>query len=230
MKIKSGNSIVKGVVAAALLGGWAWSWVSPAWGSTKLHWVRAKLPVGRVCPETCFEEADKEFAKRLVSLTTVQVEPKLKWLKLDALDELVKYPFLFFHVDWELDLPDVMVKNVREYIARGGFIFAEDCLDCSAKNNPNYRGLSKVWESKIFPGKQMVKLPKTHPIYQQPFDLTKTAPKMIANIGGSGYYDEKGRLVAYISAFGVDCHWDVKKDVEDLYKLRMNVITYVLTH
>ena len=197
---------------------------------TKLQWVRATLPVGHACPQTCFEQADKEFAKRLVQLTTVQVEPKLKWLELTDLAQLVKYPFLFFHVDWEVDLPEPSVKNIREYIARGGFIFAEDCLDCSARGNAQYQGLRRVWESKIFPGKSLVRLPKTHPIFQQPYDLTKTVPKLMSDVGGMGFYDEKGRLVLFISSFGVNCHWNVHQDVEDLYRLRTNVMTYVLTH
>jgi len=123
-------------------------------------------------------------------------------------------------------------RNLREWMLGGGFLHVDD----------NY-GLDEHFREEvalIFPGRELVELPFTHPIYHCLFDFPRGLPKIHEHHGGPphGYgIVHEGRVVLFYS-FNTDLGdgWEsaeVHNDPEEtrLQALRMgaNLLVYALS-
>src|SRR5688572_20012706 len=45
------------------------------------------------------------------------------------LDDMIKLPMLFAHAECAPEMKEEEKKNLREYLERGGFLYAEDCVN-----------------------------------------------------------------------------------------------------
>jgi hypothetical protein len=114
--------------------------------------------------ETDYPEAEENFLKRLAELTTIQVNPEPKALRLDD-PEIQKYPFIYMcDVGWQ-QLERQEEKALRDYLKRGGFLWVDDFWGDGEWQNfeLNMRG--------VFPDLEWQKIPNTHPILQMVFPL-----------------------------------------------------------
>ena len=107
---------------------------------------------------------------------------------------LFNYPFVHMtgHGNVVFSMPEA--ENLRNYLMAGGFLHIDD----------NY-GLDKFIRTeikKVFPNKEFVELPFTHPIYHQKYDFDKGLPKIHEHDGkppqGFGIIHE-GRVVVFYS-------------------------------
>jgi len=71
---------------------------------------------------------DLNLIQHLDENTTVNIASKWNVADVAKLDELQHYPFLFMHAEVPPDFADAERANLREYLLRGGFLFAEDCV------------------------------------------------------------------------------------------------------
>ncbi len=123
-------------------------------------------------------------------------------------------------------------RNLREWMLGGGFLHVDD----------NY-GLDEHFRREvalIFPGRELIELPFTHPIYHCLFDFPRGLPKIHEHHGGPphGYgIVHEGRVVLFYS-FNTDLGdgWEsaeVHNDPEEtrLQALRMgaNLLVYALS-
>ena len=130
---------------------------------------------------------------------------------------------------------DKEIKNMREYLLRGGLLWGDDCV--FEKGDFFFKGMKEELETRVFPGKKMVLLPITHPIYHTQYEFPEGLPYFQGiNHGGWCLSDDKGRLMVFLGATDVHCGWS-KKDkwfgeakMIEAYKFGINVIMYALTN
>lgn len=85
-------------------------------------------------------------------------------------DRLWDYPFLHMTGHGNVKFSDEEVARLREYLERGGFLHADD----------NY-GLDESFRreiKRVFPDRELVDVPLSHPIYHIVYDFPKGIPKI----------------------------------------------------
>lgn len=108
--------------------------------------------------------------------------------------EIFNYPFLHMTGHGNVLFTDDEAENLRTYLLAGGFLHVDD----------NY-GMDKFFRpaiKKVFPDKELVEVPFSHPIYHQSFEFTNGLPKIHEHDGkpaqGFGIFHE-GRLMVFYS-------------------------------
>ena len=91
----------------------------------------------------------------------------MSWQVIDvtkaSVDDLQQAPVLFINGSEVPDIDDKQGQNLRDYIDRGGFIFAEACCENSQGFDDGFKALMK----KIFPPEYKLKLlPPDHPVWR----------------------------------------------------------------
>jgi len=148
-------------------------------------------------------------------------------------DQLYLYPYLYITGHGNVRFSEKEAERLREYLANGGFIHADDCY-----------GMDKSFRremKKVFPELEMVELPFNHEIYHSCFEFSGGLPKIHEHDGGPphgyGVFFE-GRLVLFYS-FNTDLgdgwedpevHNDPPEKRQEALKMGTNIITYALTH
>jgi hypothetical protein len=85
-------------------------------------------------------------------------------------DRLWDYPFLHVTGHGNIKFTDAEVVRLREYLARGGFLHVDD----------NY-GIDESFRreiKRVFPDRELVDVPLSHPIYHIVYDFPKGIPKI----------------------------------------------------
>jgi hypothetical protein len=172
--------------------------------------------------------------------TSLNLEPTCKSAHPDDLRELCAYPLIF--ANWINELKDpTQLANVREYLARGGFLFVDTCVNRDFVPDPDVwlRDTRKCLE-KIAPGHELRPLPNDHPIYTGFFTLKHRPPHAYQD----GIVDPRwakhptygvfvqDRMVAIISLNGIQCATgETPLEVrQDRMKLVVNIYVYAMTH
>jgi hypothetical protein len=124
------------------------------------------------------------------SLVNVELESK----------EIFKYPFLYLSEPGFMQLNDAEVKNLGEYIRRGGFIMADDfreqgCLLPDIQNDEFE--IFRHYFARAVPEYKLIRLDARHPIFHQFFDidsLDQETPYCDLRPQFWGLEDETGKL------------------------------------
>jgi hypothetical protein len=209
--------------------------------------------------ETDYPEAERNFLYRLRQLTTIDADPEPIHLPLTD-PRLTRYPFIYMcDVGWQV-LSDREVKALREYLLKGGFLWADD-----------FWGIAE-WQQfernmkKVFPELTYFDIPNDHPILKIVFPLPE-CPQIPAKVfydtlrqsfdppdqhkyphGGipgvsevnfRGWQDSNGRLMVVATHNSdVGDGWERETEAEEYfrkfsvpsYAIGVNIITYALTH
>ena len=109
-------------------------------------------------------------------------------------EELFSYPVVYMNGHGNIAFTSQEASNLRRYLTGGGFLIADD----------NY-GMDKSFRreiQKVFPDKEMVSLPKDHPIFSAYFQFPEGLPKIHEHDGkpaqAFGIFHD-GRLVVFYS-------------------------------
>jgi hypothetical protein len=105
--------------------------------------------------------------------------------------DLFKYPFAYMCEPGYLDLNDKDVKNLREYLDRGGFVLVDDF------RGPRDLANLEFQLQKVYPDRRLVRLDVSHPIFHSLYDIESL--DMDAPYGGGrveflALEDPKGRV------------------------------------
>ena len=198
-------------------------------------------------PWTDYPEADNNFIVGLREWagTNLKIAPRPEVLEIMD-DRIFDYPILYFVEPGSLELSDEHAARIREYVARGGFLFFDDFWGVYEWENLETQ-LAKVW-----PNRQAKDLPLSHPIFHSYLDVEEVvqvpniynAQRGITSEKGGivphymGVEDEHGRIVAFIS-FNCDLGdaWEWINDPSypvkyglAAYKLGINVVVYAMSH
>ncbi len=147
--------------------------------------------------------------------------------------DLFKYPFLFLTGHGNISFSDNEATALRIYLENGGFLFANDSY-----------GLARAFRremKKIFPDRELMELPFTHPIYHSRYDFPNGLPKIHKHDEkppqGFGIIIDERVCVFFAYESDIGDGWEDPEVYNDpsekrLAALRMgaNLVTYALIH
>ena len=169
-----------------------------------------------------------DFIRKQTNIPTAADEKKVSILD----EELFSYPILFMTGHGRISFSEEEARRLRNYLTHGGFLYADDDYGM----DKYFRAVMK----QVFPDKEMVELPFTHPIYHVHFKFNNGLPKIHEHDGGPphGYgIFHQGRMVVFYSFnTNISDGWvdpEVHKDPEDVrqkaLQMGTNIIIYALT-
>jgi hypothetical protein len=193
-----------------------------------------------------YPRADRHFLEAVRRLTRVHTRSTEQPVDLDE-DEEFDLPFLYAVQVGEWALNEKQGREMREYLLRGGFFFADDF-----HGNAEYAEFVKRIRY-VFPDRPIVEIPDDDPILHTVYNLTdrvqipgeahlRTGCKNCENGGiGShwqGIYDDKGRVmiaIYYNDDIGDAWEWsDAAHYPENIASVAMRIgvndIIYAMTH
>ena len=200
-----------------------------------------------------YPDGDWNFSYRLQQLTSLEVEPNGKALRLTD-PELFDYPFVYMSGVQRMTLTKDEQTAFGRYLLNGGFVMMDDFW-----NPQGWAHVREVMQS-VLPGRVPVELALDHPIFHMVFDLKELPQVTDIQSWSSGddfeyyhgptggdesphfwaFFDDKGRMMALI------CHnndlgdgWEREGENEAYfhrysekmsYPFGINVIVYAMTH
>lgn len=176
---------------------------------------------------------DVNIRKKLGELTNLNISNEPKIVTLADFDDMCRHPFVFMTSEGNFELSEVEENNMREFLERGGFIHADDCV---------FRGKDLFFQAyrklmnKLFPDNPMRKIPNDHELYHIYFDFPNGCPHMQGvPLGAYGMFEPgTGRIMTINTPGDLHCGWMCRyfgknKDMESI-KMGINIIIYFLTH
>jgi len=159
--------------------------------------------------------------------TTIDSKPKI--VTPNSID-IFDFPFVHMTGHGNVYFSEEEAKNLRNYLLSGGFLHIDD----------NY-GMDKYLRKelvKIFPNKELIELPKNHPIFKGPFSFPKGLPKIHEHDNtrpqAFGVFNEGRLVLLYTFESDLGDGWEnpeIHNDPQEmrLKALRMgaNIINYV---
>jgi hypothetical protein len=188
-----------------------------------------------------FPSSDEFLVGLLHELTGVRVTPNSYKIVQLSSDEVFKYPFLYLSEPGFLSLNEKEIKNLGEYIRRGGFIMADDFRTAAYLHGPEELEVLRYYLKRALPERELVQIDLSHPIFHSFFDIHTL--KMNPPYGDFvpqfwGMSDEHGNLQV-IANYNNDIgdfwkyldHGDKPlKDSSQAIRLGINYIVYAMTH
>lgn len=191
----------------------------PAWAQEQVrgsavHWGRLKFQAegGDLDDWNVHPQGDINLMDHLIDSTTVNLEKKWNVASVAKIEEMSRYPFLFMHAELPPELDAAARANLREYLLRGGFLLAEDCVVGKGRAGNNYSNdrffMTMVEElPKILPEAKFERLPKDHPVFHSFHHMPDGLPHMQGTPHGAHGLTLNGRLVALLSPSDNHCGW-----------------------
>lgn len=179
-----------------------------------LPWARLKFPCrgGDMDDWNVHPNGDLNLIDEIRARTSLNVEKRWNIAESAKLETLTPFPFIFMHAEMAPNLGAADVANLREYLLRGGFLFAEDCVNGKARSDKSkdefFRRMRDVEFPRILPEAKLEKLPNDHPVFHCFYQFNDGLPLMPGR-KPHGLHGLKlnGRLVALLSATDLHCGW-----------------------
>ncbi|MBN2712234.1 MAG: DUF4159 domain-containing protein [Planctomycetes bacterium] len=177
---------------------------------------------------------DVNLRRKLQDLTNINVSQEPRVVTLGDFDEMVRNPFIFMTSEGYFTLTETEESNLREFLERGGFIHADDCV-YAGREDRFFRTYNKLMD-KLFPDNPMRRIPDDHDIFHIYFDMKKGCPHMqgVPN-GAYGLFERgTGRIMTVNTPGDLHCGWvnrwfNKEKNLEAM-KMGINIIIYFLSH
>ncbi|MBN1867011.1 DUF4159 domain-containing protein [Candidatus Sumerlaeota bacterium] len=181
-----------------------------------------------------FPQADENLLNYLRRVTNIKVSNKTwqeRAVGIEQLEKVFDNPFVFMTGEGDFRLSSEEAVNFAEYFARGGFLYADDCVK-GMRTDYFYQAFSREFR-KVFPVATMQPVPFEHPIYHCFYDFPEGAPfyKGAPHRDLGLFLDD--RLVAFLTAGDLHCNWagnNPNPNDEKSFQMGVNIIVYSLTH
>jgi hypothetical protein len=231
----------------------------------KAEWTRARLKYPSVYANNRFSRdlnwtidyprSDRHLLEGVRRLTRIESKSVEQIVDLDGTDDVYNWPMMYAVEVGHWLLPDDQVKQLREFLLRGGFLMVDDF-----HGDEPYHNVVSEWKvftytmSKIFPDRPIVDLENSNPIFHTIYDLDDrfqvpgwqwyfSRREYEAGATGKpahwrGILDDKGRvMVAICHNMDLGDAWEWSDDGRYpekwaglAYKIAMNYFVYDLTH
>lgn len=182
-----------------------------------------------------YPEGDEFFPSFLKEVTQIHTTSKsYQIVDIDS-PELFKYPFAYLCEPGYLELNDKDVKNLRQYLDRGGFILVDDFRGPRHLNNLIYQ------MKKVYPKRNIVPLTLNHSVFNVFYNidsLDMRPPYGNGAVEFLGIEDDSGRLVMainYNNDLSEIWQWldegvTSMQDAAQSLKFGTNYVMYAFTH
>jgi hypothetical protein len=177
---------------------------------------------------------DVNLRKQLRDLTNINASADPKVVRLDDFDDMCRHPFVFMTSEGYFRLNQTEERNLREFLERGGFILADDCV-YNAREDRFFRTYNKLLD-KLFPDNPMRKVPYDHEVFHIYYDFKDGCPHMQGVPHGAyGLFERgTGRLMTINCPGDIHCGWcnryfKAEKNLEAI-KMGINIVIYFLSH
>ena len=180
---------------------------------------------------------DSNLRQRLKGLTNVNVSLEPKIVRLSDFDDMCLNPFVFMTAGGAFRLPENEEKNLHEFLERGGFILADDCMGVGGGNDTD--AFFKCYTNlinRLYPDNPMRKIPFDHEIFHCYFDFPNGCPEMQGIPHGAHALFEPGtgRIMTWLSSGDIHCGWvcawfGMDQNMAAI-KMGINIIVYFLSH
>jgi uncharacterized protein DUF4159 len=222
------------------------------WTFARVKYTAWNVPASQGCDSfnECwtidYPAAEQNLSRRLRTVTSIQVnDPVVVTLDDPA---LWTYPWIYIVEPGTLVLKDNEVKNLREFLLRGGTLTFDDF------HGPVEWAHFEREIKKVFPDRPIVDLPRNHPIFScfyhiEDFPQTPGLGSFLAGRtwekGGFAPHlraieDDNGRamvLINFNTDMGDGWEWSNASDypgyvrfTAQAYRMEINEIVYALTH
>jgi hypothetical protein len=144
--------------------------------------------------------------------------------------DIFQYPFLHMtgHGNVFFDVDDA--ENLRNYLLSGGFLHIDD--------NYGMEPFITKELKKVFPNKDLIEIPKSHPIFSAAFDFPNGLPKIHEHDGKApkalGIFEDNRLILLFTFESDLGDGWEdaeVHNDPEDVrekaLKMGANIVKYV---
>lgn len=177
---------------------------------------------------------DQRLREEVRKLTNINILTDPVVVNLDRPEEMCRYPFVFMTAEGDFVLPEPNVATLREYLLRGGFLAADDCVLWGRGDN-FYKAFIREM-ARVFPDNPMRPVPKDHEIFSCYFKLDGAPHMQGVRHPPMGLFDkETGRLMAFLTSGDIHCGWVGypqfgRNNIQAAIQMGVNVIVYCLTH
>jgi len=192
-----------------------------------------------------YPRADRHFAPAVRRLTRIHVRSVEQPVNLDD-GEAYDWPWLYAVQTGSWNLTDRQAAALREFLLRGGFLMCDDFWGDGEWD------VFMASMSRVLPGRPVVDLPDTDPIFHTVYDLNdryQVASRGSVNRGRTdkcypcpprwrGIYDDKGRVMVAItfeSDVGDSWEWADDPTYPEKFaalgiRIGVNYVVYDMTH
>ena len=183
-----------------------------------------------------YPDAEIHLNQLVSEATDVHVEPDSYRIVELGSPEVFKYPFAYVSEPGEMDLSEMELSNLRQFIDRGGFVIVDD-FDGPWQMDQFRRQLYRA-----FPQRELFRLGPDHEIFHTFFDVTELDVWAPYVPGGEpmffGFNNSRGDL-ALIACFNNDFanFWDwideriyPLRPSSDAFRMGINFVIYAMTH
>lgn len=206
-----------------------------------LPWARLKFPCrsGDLDDWNVHPNGDLNLIDEIRAKTSLNVEKRWNVAESARLETMTPFPFIFMHAEMAPNLDTRDVANLREFLLRGGFLFAEDCVNGKGRSDGSkdefFRRMRDVEFPRILPEAKLELLPNDHPVFHCYYHFNDGLPVMPGrkDLGLHGL-KLNGRIVALLSATDLHCGWanghewyGHEKHVQSL-QMGINIYLYAL--
>ena len=200
--------------AACLVNPWR-AGAQSDWRGSTVDWARLQFNGinGDTDNWNVHPQGDLNLINQINDRTTIRIRNNWNIADIGKLREMTAFPFLFMTAELPPNLTAAHRANLREYMLRGGFLYAEDCVIGKDKkvgtNLPKDAFFLKMVQElpKIVPEARLVRLPNDHPIFHCFYDLPAGLPDMQGIPHGLHGLIHNGRLLAALSPSDNHCGW-----------------------
>ncbi|MEW7277518.1 DUF4159 domain-containing protein [Aquimarina sp. 2201CG1-2-11] len=158
--------------------------------------------------------------------TNISAKPKT--VQPESVD-LFQYPYIHMTGHGNVFFSDTDARNLRDYMLSGGFLHIDD--------NYGMEPYLKKELIKVFPDKELVELPTTHPIFSSQYNFPKGLPKIHEHDGNRplalGIIHENRLVLLFTFESDLGDGWEnpeVHNDPQDVrikaLKMGANIIKY----
>jgi len=200
-----------------------------------VRWARLKFTgdSGEVKNWGTYPERDFRLIRFIRSKTSLDLEEGFFIADVGKLDEMVRYPFLFMHSKTPPTFSHAERANIREYLLRGGFIFADDCIGPINKKDAFFQRVAAELP-KIMPEAKFERLKDDHPIFHCFFHLNNGLPYIQGIPHGAYGLTHNGRLLVLLSATDLQWAWAERNDyattkVDQAFQMGANIYIHAMT-